>query len=1021
MTAENVQEILPSDFAITSYSENGMQLYLSQRYKNNMIAKYVFDIDYDNQEINLNDFQEKYLSKDYFNSEGNLQWNYYLIFLRDSLPAEIKRHIEKDETYARKFVFTLNELKDYLNYEKATSAAEENVVEKWKTQLIEADLQEVFSNENYTDAVPRYLDNKSKKVEELQPIDSKPDETQDFILDEVLSLGLNDDYRDFPEKRNFDFGKVNLITGPNGVGKTSLMEAIELVITGNNARNESNFPPPGAIKAKYGVNLDEQPDSYVNSIPKFKARNYYWYNTSYTKQRSNTLHHSFNRYNFYNSDSAYHLSNNASSNELTSYLTAIALGTEFGAIRDRIIGFRDRISKDLDKFNNNIKDEEEIKNEANKQKEKLKQISDPDTIFQKFLIEAKLLKWIGFLPQTINDETKKFEENFNNAHSLLSSIIHSKVVKESDALGKLSSLETLQKDLQNQEKTKIELTKIIKDYQNSIVVKEANLKLIDNALSYLNNSRSFRIETIDEEIKKLEKTVTKTEIFLSEIAALEVKDISTSHSTIREFRKSLNEILTAKDAELKRSRKQLMALKNALDKINSLIVDIKYYGREYVEAKKEIDACPLCETPHTKAELKAKVQTEYDDKESAKSIEIFNKNIGQLEDEISKITLKLNQLKDYEELLKGYFIEDELETKLSDIKTLLTNEVYQHDKSKIKLDELKNLALNLKLEGYNLNDFLRLKDSLTSKYNDLIFKAENKSGYEALKSEIEKNANTDRNEIEKVKEQLAKLENKTQELLNDKYSSERYNEEIDFEIKEYQSYRDYFSKLKTYIDFSVEDFIIEIRHSLERLHKTFENFKEQKVKFEELNLANKLIKNSEIKIEKLLPKMVRAKSALKILNKILVEDSEEKVLGSFFKKNENDISEIFTSIHSPKEFSSLSFGSNKIVLYKKSTNVEVPISQISTGQRSALALSIFLALNKKLTKGPNLIIFDDPVTYTDDLNILSFLDYLRSIVINESRQLIFGTASNKIAKLFEKKFDFLKSDFKKFELTRTDE
>lgn len=98
---------------------------------------------------------------------------------------------------------------------------------------------------------------------------------------------------------------------------------------------------------------------------------------------------------------------------------------------------------------------------------------------------------------------------------------------------------------------------------------------------------------------------------------------------------------------------------------------------------------------------------------------------------------------------------------------------------------------------------------------------------------------------------------------------------------------------------------------------------------------------------------------------------------------------------------------------------EVPISQISTGQRSALALSIFLALNKKLAKGPNLIIFDDPVTYTDDLNILSFLDYLRSMVINESRQLIFATASNKIARLFEKKFDFLKSDFQKFELSRS--
>jgi hypothetical protein len=110
---------------------------------------------------------------------------------------------------------------------------------------------------------------------------------------------------------------------------------------------------------------------------------------------------------------------------------------------------------------------------------------------------------------------------------------------------------------------------------------------------------------------------------------------------------------------------------------------------------------------------------------------------------------------------------------------------------------------------------------------------------------------------------------------------------------------------------------------------------------------------------------------------------------------------------------------NSIFLKRRIENVEVPINKISTGQRSALALSIFLALNKKLKNGPNLILFDDPVTYTDDLNILSFLDYLREIVINENRQVVFATASQKLAGLFEKKFAFLgESEYKSFEFER---
>ena len=84
-----------------------------------------------------------------------------------------------------------------------------------------------------------------------------------------------------------------------------------------------------------------------------------------------------------------------------------------------------------------------------------------------------------------------------------------------------------------------------------------------------------------------------------------------------------------------------------------------------------------------------------------------------------------------------------------------------------------------------------------------------------------------------------------------------------------------------------------------------------------------------------------------------------------------------------------------------------------------MALSIFLALNKKLKHGPNQILFDDPVTYTDDLNILSFLDYLREMIIHENRQVVFATANQKLAGLFEKKFSFLgEAEFKTFHFER---
>ena len=65
------------------------------------------------------------------------------------------------------------------------------------------------------------------------------------------------------------------------------------------------------------------------------------------------------------------------------------------------------------------------------------------------------------------------------------------------------------------------------------------------------------------------------------------------------------------------------------------------------------------------------------------------------------------------------------------------------------------------------------------------------------------------------------------------------------------------------------------------------------------------------------------------------------------------------------------------------------------------------------------MLIDDPIAHVDDLNSLSFLDYLRDAVLAGNRQIFFSTANNKLATLFERKFDFLgEIDFRRINLTR---
>jgi ABC-type cobalamin/Fe3+-siderophores transport system ATPase subunit len=138
---------------------------------------------------------------------------------------------------------------------------------------------------------------------------------------------------------------------------------------------------------------------------------------------------------------------------------------------------------------------------------------------------------------------------------------------------------------------------------------------------------------------------------------------------------------------------------------------------------------------------------------------------------------------------------------------------------------------------------------------------------------------------------------------------------------------------------------------------------------------------------------------------------------SALQQNRDGIETIFLRIHSPADFQGL--GSNWTTLVREVDGSEASLSEISTGQRAAFALSIFLAQNSQLKMGAPPVVLDDPIAHVDDLNSLSFLDYLREVVLMGGRQVFFSTANSKLATLFERKFDFLQDGgFRRFNLYR---
>jgi DNA repair protein SbcC/Rad50 len=173
----------------------------------------------------------------------------------------------------------------------------------------------------------------------------------------------------------------------------------------------------------------------------------------------------------------------------------------------------------------------------------------------------------------------------------------------------------------------------------------------------------------------------------------------------------------------------------------------------------------------------------------------------------------------------------------------------------------------------------------------------------------------------------------------------------------------------------------------------------------------------EKRLSSLRASMERLTEAHAVLRDLCENYTLSDAMKAALQQNRVSIETIFGRIHSPAEFRGL--GSKVDTLVRKLNGEEAALSQVSTGQRAAFALSIFLAQNAQLTAAPPVILIDDPIAHVDDLNSLSFLDYLREIALTGHRQIFFATANEKLATLFERKFDFLGPEgFRRFDLRR---
>lgn len=963
-----------------------------------------------NQEISEKYFEElqyKYLAEEFYNQEETLQWNIYLLFINSNISDELKLKILKNDKYARKLIFNDSEFIDYFELEKSGQSELPDIVSSWKEKLNSVGLQELYSLASYDGIVRNFISNTTPKIIE------KPEKSLEDvpIIEKIKSISLKENYREFPKEREFDFGSVNLLTGSNGVGKTSLLESIELILTGKTQRNWQKNEASDSITAILNNNLLE---TYIHNNKYYRDRGIKWYNRRENEQ-GNQTYKSFNQFNFFNTDAAHQFSNSQEIGVINESLKQIILGEEYTGLKDKIQKIEARLRPELNKTTKEIIEKNSTLQKNQNRINELKTEKNFEALKESIKLNISALGYKIVIDESNYSGTSLFineiknEVDFILSNNWVTDYNRFTEVKE-NILNRIKlvseSKDTYYQNIQNSNILIGNIQKI-----------ETKLSKANSFLKYLEIENSSSIEYIERNFEKIEAQLLIINT-LKDLNNLELDIIK-----LKEESKTLPEIIFSKESLIVSKKDLLKELQFEVKKLHEnfslnerLINELKTLGKEILKHKTHSNHCPLCEQQILHSELLLKIESEFTSDNDKSILNIKNEKIGALNEEIFQLEKDLKNLKQYETVVSNY-LKDYEQLNLNEINKNIEQILNKEQEILKEKEVLNKILFQISNIGGTISEYSKLKNELSILYTNINI---------SDKSILNQIINTLKQEISISNTEFEKLKNDNGKIITDLNNSLKLKdftdnlEEIEATVKsnetKIESLNFSFENLNRFITIPYDKSILEISKDLTLLNEnlnTFRHIENSQNEIKKLLTINEEIEDSLPNIKTLNRRLNKAVEVLENLSK----NSEDSILEDFFNNNLNEIKDIFKTIHSPQEFTNLEYKENKLILFKGDKEHE--ISEISTGQRAALVLSIFISLNRKLKNGPNILIFDDPVTFIDDFNALSFLDFLRYFIVKEKKQIFFATANKKFATLFKKKFDFLGEDeFKEFQLER---
>lgn len=994
-------------------------------YNGNPFAIRYFDLNDDllSTAERLHQYQDRLLGTSYFDidSKADLRWNHYLYFVTakphiDQAFLRAKAAVESDREYARKIVVTEEELDGVLGEPNfGVDPSKEHPTDPlslWAATLNKHDLGFIVDEKLQVPAVVRHISNGDLRHVLRPPARPLLDEAEEAVPSDYLTNIKIRKFRAYPVQRTFDFGGVNLILGVNGSGKTSLLEAIEYLFCGKTRRGESVLPHTVVSGSLARSKLTLETKS-ATSKARLRSRHLVWYGKSELKTL--TLQNSFSKFNFLDTDAAVRLSVEKNHERIGNDLAQLLLGAEASKALDRF----ERVARQLVEHKKSLEDKIETVNlRRSDAAARLKQLreapQESDSFFSELVSSLRHSGWLE-LPsdkRRTDQLAKPLRTALVNV-ALLGSVGYTESTD-------VAELDTTVQNLADAEGaidrlTEEELTRKREDARFKQLLERVARRL--ESIEELTQVVGAGVSELHQKRQSLEHQLGEQTALLPQAAAA-IGNLPSESALQRKMLSNVliewTEAVRAAETKFADAKNALAALELTQNVLSSFRQRLQSTAKEIIRHTGDATHCPLCQAEYSEADLEERVEyltrglVAGESKRLRSELQTAERLHKQRVSELTALRA-----------LAGYLQEDSAKTSLG---ATIRKVNKASEQVALLASELKAVEDTLKAHEEKGWTFKRLSElASTAKIDES----------EVSLDEIEAARALIREEQQRLFEAINSLEAQAQEARArateigirfglDNPSISELAQEVSKRRRAAEDRRRAVAELRDQLTLSstksMSDLEARLRDAQDVARRLRTAIAKEQQETESIKLESKLVDDAISEIKGLREKLSRVKSAGKLLNNLLARQSERVLAATVLRENAERIESTFAKIHAPNEFDLKVVGDNLKILRRGAGNVN--LDEMSSGQRAAYALSLFLAMNERLNTGPKILLFDDPVAHVDDINTLSLLDHLRDIALSGKRQIFFATADSKMGALFSRKFRFLGDSFVQIELTR---